>query len=153
MNLLFDTNVILYYLTKNTLVEKLEKQLNPFGKPNLPIISIVTEAELKSLAIQRGWGEKKINQLDEFLSQFLKVPIQSKDLISAYSDIDSYSHHKNSNFQYPKNYSSKTMGKNDIWIAATAKVTDSLLITNDGDFDHLNSVFFKVYNLTKEIGS
>jgi tRNA(fMet)-specific endonuclease VapC len=32
------------------------------------------------------------------------------------------------------------MGKNDVWIAATAKATDVVLLTTDKDFDHLHDV-------------
>jgi len=32
------------------------------------------------------------------------------------------------------------MGKNDIWIAATASVYGLTLLTTDKDFDHLNEV-------------
>ncbi|HVK05454.1 MAG TPA: PIN domain-containing protein [Armatimonadaceae bacterium] len=31
-----------------------------------------------------------------------------------------------------------TMGKNDLWIAATAHVTGAALLTTDRDFDHLD---------------
>lgn len=34
--------------------------------------------------------------------------------------------------------SSRNMGKNDLWVAATTLVTNATLITTDGDFDHLN---------------
>ena len=40
------------------------------------------------------------------------------------------------------------MGKNDLWIAATALVTDSTLLTADGDFNHLTGVFIPVKKLT-----
>jgi predicted nucleic acid-binding protein len=33
------------------------------------------------------------------------------------------------------------MGKNDLWIAATASVTNSALITTDKDFEHLDGVY------------
>ena len=33
------------------------------------------------------------------------------------------------------------MGKNDLWIAATASVLDLTLLTTDKDFDHLKDVF------------
>ena len=151
MNYLFDTNVILYYLTKNTFSEKLETQLNPFEKGNFPIISIVTEAELKSLALQRGWGKDKLEKLDIFLNQFLKVPIQSKDLIDAYAEIDCYSQGKPSTIKSPTKFSSKNMGKNDLWIAATAKVTNATVLTNDNDFDHLKDVFISVFSLNKDL--
>jgi len=36
------------------------------------------------------------------------------------------------------------MGKNDLWIAATAKVADAILITIDSDFNHLNGKFIQV---------
>jgi tRNA(fMet)-specific endonuclease VapC len=37
------------------------------------------------------------------------------------------------------------MGKNDLWIAATAFVANAELVTMDGDFDHLNDEFLKVH--------
>jgi tRNA(fMet)-specific endonuclease VapC len=33
------------------------------------------------------------------------------------------------------------MGKNDLWIAATASVTNSRLISSDKDFNHLNGEY------------
>jgi len=36
------------------------------------------------------------------------------------------------------------MGKNDLWIAATALLTNSKLITTDSDFRHLDDTFFEV---------
>jgi predicted nucleic acid-binding protein len=33
------------------------------------------------------------------------------------------------------------MGKNDLWIAATAAAADLRLITTDKDFNHLKDVF------------
>lgn len=33
------------------------------------------------------------------------------------------------------------MGKNDLWIAATASVLKTKLLTTDMDFDHLDGVF------------
>jgi predicted nucleic acid-binding protein len=36
------------------------------------------------------------------------------------------------------------MGKNDLWIAATATVFQATLLTTDKDFNHLHNVFFKV---------
>ena len=39
------------------------------------------------------------------------------------------------------------MGKNDLWIAATAFALDVPLMTTDGDFDHLNDTFLKVLKI------
>lgn len=39
---------------------------------------------------------------------------------------------------------SRNMGKNDLWIAATASVTNATLITTDKDFYHLNNTYLKL---------
>jgi predicted nucleic acid-binding protein len=43
--------------------------------------------------------------------------------------------------------SARIMGKNDLWIAATAFVTKSTLLTTDDDFDHLDPQFIDVVKL------
>lgn len=44
------------------------------------------------------------------------------------------------------------MGKNDLWIAATASAIDATLITSDKDFDHLDGNYLTVgyYDSTLE---
>ncbi len=99
---------------------------------------------MKSLAIQFRWGEKKKRQLEKLLGYFLKIPIQSEKQVRVYAEMDAYSKHKDPVRKYPKGYSSKNVGKNDLWIAATAQVTNSKLVTTDDDFDHLNGVFIDI---------
>jgi predicted nucleic acid-binding protein len=36
------------------------------------------------------------------------------------------------------------MGKNDIWIAATASIVDAKLVTTDKDFNHLQNNFLNL---------
>lgn len=36
------------------------------------------------------------------------------------------------------------MGKNDLWIAATASVLEATLITTDKDFGHLDTKYLKL---------
>ena len=43
------------------------------------------------------------------------------------------------------------MGKNDVWIAATASVLDATLLTTDNDFDHLNKEFLTVAKIDLNI--
>jgi len=45
---------------------------------------------------------------------------------------------------------SRNMGKNDLWIAATAHVSNAILLTTDRDFDHLNGVYFEAAKI--EVG-
>jgi len=141
MNFLFDTNILVHYIRKPESLSDFEKKYQPFSNKNVVLISIVTVAELKSLAIQFGWGEKKKQKLEKFLGYFLKVPIQTERQIKIYAEMDAYSKHKDPVRNYPDGYSSITVGKNDLWIAATAHITNSKLVTKDGDFDHLDGVF------------
>jgi predicted nucleic acid-binding protein len=45
------------------------------------------------------------------------------------------------------------MGKNDLWIAASAAESGSLLITTDHDFDHLAPAHLSVWWLDPEATS
>jgi tRNA(fMet)-specific endonuclease VapC len=39
------------------------------------------------------------------------------------------------------------MGKNDVWLAATAHVGNFTFVTTDHDFDHLNEVYIDLLRL------
>ena len=67
MNFLLDTNILVHYIRKPELLSDFENKYQPFGNRNVALISIVTEAEMKSLAIQFGWGTKKNDNLKNSL--------------------------------------------------------------------------------------
>lgn len=73
------------------------------------------------------------------------IEVGNADLIESYVSIDAFSQGKTSapNGQMLGN-SSRNMGKNDLWIAATAHVLNAVLLTTDNDFDHLHQIFFEV---------
>lgn len=79
--------------------------------------------------------------------QFLVVPIQSGDLIARYAEIDAYSQGYLKTANLENQFTSRNMGKNDLWIAATASLTNSMLITADNDFMHLKNTFLEIINL------
>lgn len=102
-------------------------------------ISVVSEGELESLTIQRKWGTRKRDLLTEVLKEYVVYPIKVREVIDRYAEIDAYSQNKlPSN---PLGMSARNMGKNDLWIAATASVTGATLITTDKDFTHLDSSY------------
>lgn len=145
MNYLYDTNILAFIIKQVPAIEKIENAIFS-DSANLRLISIVTKAEIETLAVSFRWGEFKLEQLRALLEQFLIVPIDSQQIVSAYVEIETFSQGKHpgkSSGLTPRN-----MGKNDLWIAATALVTDSTLLTSDRDFDHLNGVFIKVRKLT-----
>lgn len=72
----------------------------------------------------------------------LVIPIAQQDIFRAYGQIDAFSQGKLST--PPLGMSARNMGKNDLWIAATAHVTQATLVTTDKDFGHLHTHFLEV---------
>lgn len=58
MNFLFDTSALLHFLKKTPQALRIEQTYYPFSKSNLSLISIVSQAEILSIAKQNNWGEK-----------------------------------------------------------------------------------------------
>lgn len=83
--------------------------------------------------------------LENGLDDFALIPIRSKDIIERYAEIDAYSQGKLTG--KPLNMTSRNMGKNDLWIAATASITGAILLTTDPDFDHLDKIFLNILRI------
>lgn len=142
MNYVLDTNIILLYLKDHPTKTLIEETYGPFLPENNPIISIVTVAEIRSIAAKNNWGEKRIKIVEEFMNELIVVEIRFNDLINAYAEIDAFSQGKLK--ERALKVAARNMGKNDLWIAATAHVTQSKLITTDRDFEHLDGEYFEV---------
>lgn len=123
---LLDTNILLMWIRWGILQQYLQATYQLDTCRPVPIISVVSEAELRVLALEHGWGGFKRRQMENLLSSVISVPIPYKDSIKAYVELDGFSRKQGIK-----------MGKNDLWIAATAKVEGATLLTTDKDFDHL----------------
>ncbi|MCE7073275.1 type II toxin-antitoxin system VapC family toxin [Dyadobacter sp. CY327] len=140
MGLLFDTN-ILVAIVRAANHPDLIRFLNPNSRQ--VYISIVSEGEIKCLALQNKWGLNKIRILERLLDEMIVTDI-TNIAINTYSQIDSFSQLRNPGF---KNYPFKTprnMGKNDLWISSYAALINLTLVTTDSDFDHLHDIFIDV---------
>ncbi len=143
MNLLFDTNIILTIArTKNP--SKLIEFLNP-GEEQI-YISVVNIAEAQCIAFQNGWGKAKTIAMEYFFNQVRAIEI-TDILVPTYINIDSFSQCRNLNFLVYEHETPRNMGKNDLWIAATASLLNLKLITTDADFDHFNSHFIELQKI------
>jgi len=141
MNYFLDTNIVLIYLRDNEQAKNIERELKLLEKGNNLLVSVVSVGELKSLAIQNKWGKRKIENLLTILQDFLITDINTQEILERYAEIDAYSQGKLTDI--PTTFSSQNMGKNDLWIAATASVYAIQLITTDKDFDHLEKCYLK----------
>ncbi len=145
MNRLYDTNILLAIIRSNQ--DSILNFLNPKGVKIY--ISVVTEAEIKSIALRAKWGALRLAKLDALLDRVNIMEI-TQHYINSYIEIDTYSQCSNPDFtDYPFK-SPRNMGKNDLWIASLAALLGLKLVTTDADFDHLNKIFFEVDKIKSE---
>ena len=149
MNYLLDTNIVLIYARNNDLTKNIEQQLSLLNGSNNLIISVVTVGEAKAFAKKNNWGQNKLNKLLQLLSNFLIADIHIEEVIEKYAELDAFSQGRLNNKKVK--FSARNMGKNDLWIAATASVYDFTLITTDKDFNHLKGeyIFLKRLDIAK----
>jgi tRNA(fMet)-specific endonuclease VapC len=140
---LLDTGILVHYVRQSPLYQTIETNEKLTNQDCIPFISVVTMGELLSFGIQKNWGQVKLQSLKTLFSKLVVLDINSNDdkLLETYAEIDSYSKNK-----LPHNTLGRsiTMGKNDLWIASTAKVANAILLTIDGDFDHVNGTYITV---------
>lgn len=142
-DLLLDTNILVFMLRGDTRWDALVRTYNLATTRNF--ISSVTLGELYSLALCNKWGISRLNQLARLRHEFIVLEIDDDDIVQRYGEIDAYSQGKLAS--RPLAMTSRNMGKNDIWIAATGSLFGLPLITADQDFAHLNGVYLDVYNV------
>jgi tRNA(fMet)-specific endonuclease VapC len=126
---LLDTNIIIKYIRQGLVV------------PDACFVSIVTIGEIKAFALKRNWGKQKLKILQ---TNLVKLPVLDIDdkITDIYAEIDAFS--QGLLLEKKLNDSARNMGKNDLWIAATAYYFEIPLQTTDNDFDHLNDFGLKL---------
>ncbi len=127
---LLDTNILVHYVRGSSVWHRIREVYQPLLISPTPKFCLVGEGEIRSLAVQWGWAERKLGQMEFCLGYFRPQTIDDPDILRAYATIDAYCESIG-----------QTMGKNDLWIAATAAVTGATIITTDRDFDKLTPRF------------
>lgn len=136
---LVDTNILLLYIRRDSRISAIDTRFNPLATSATSIISVVTEGELRSIALQRNWGTPKMTVVEAMLKKFLIADIHVQEIIETYAEIDAFSQGKLATRAL--SMSARSMGKNDLWIAATASVLKLPLLTTDKDFQHLDGIY------------
>ncbi len=126
---LLDTNVLVALIRNLALGQYIRATYALATAPQRPLISVVSKGELRAFARRNSWGPRRHRDIDFLFHQVDSVPIDD-GLVDAYEEIDFCS------CQVPGG--AVNMGKNDIWIAATARERGAVLLTTDHDFDHLH---------------
>lgn len=142
---LLDTNILVHLIRQNVIGRRVESDHQLASRPERPLVSFVTLGELRALALKLGWGTKRTRQLDDLLDQLVVVNINQGDILDHYAVLD----HHTEKVARP----ARRMGKNDLWIAATASALSAVLMTTDGDFDHLAPAFFHRVRVDSRTGA
>lgn len=127
---LLDTNILLHLVRQDALARWVEATYAFIGRGVSPLTTIISEGEMRSLALQFRWGPARVARLDTLLARALSVPLDFTGVIDAYARIDAHCRRLGT-----------PLGENDTWIAATAHATGARLLTTDRDFDHLDPAF------------
>ena len=94
MQVIYDTNILLYILRSSQASDSLARILKlQYVEES---ISLVTLAEIRSLAIQFGWGSRRIDRMEEMISSLAILDINVPEIIDRYVEIDVYSKGKHS---------------------------------------------------------
>ncbi|MFN0035653.1 MAG: type II toxin-antitoxin system VapC family toxin [Saprospiraceae bacterium] len=138
-----DTNILLHYLRESNLAAQLDQQFRPLDSTlNEAVLSIVSVGEIRAIAKINRWGKKRMDRVETLCEELIVTDIFSEDLIECYAEIDAFSQGKLEGRTL--RMSSRNMGKNDLWIAATASILNATLLTTDADFEHLKDEFLSV---------
>ena len=129
--------------------QRIDTAFTPFGLNNSSLVSIVTIGELKSFTLKNKWGKRRIQELEEFLLKFVIADINTENVVNRYAEIDAFSQGRLESKK--SNFTARNMGKNDLWIAATASVLEATLLTTDNDFNHLHDEFLSVAKIDLNI--
>jgi tRNA(fMet)-specific endonuclease VapC len=140
MNLLLDTNIFIF-ISRYPKLKLLSTVINPDNRKLY--VSVVTIAELRSIALQNNWAKEKWDFIQPIIDECYQVEA-TQTLVNSYSQIDAYSQRRNPSFQEYSFATPRNMGKNDLWIASTAALLGLTLVTTDKDFDHLHQIFMEV---------
>jgi tRNA(fMet)-specific endonuclease VapC len=116
LRVIYDTNILFQILRSPGSMENLQAR---FGSEYIEeYISIVTVAEIRSLAVQFCWGNTRLCKMKELLEELPSIDTNTPSVLDLYVEIDCYSKRKHATLV--GDFSAIKMGKNDLWIAATA---------------------------------
>ncbi len=133
---LLDTNVLIHIARVDSVGTWVVENYSLTERAERPLISTVVEAEVRALAAYQNWGQRKLDRISDIIEECVRVEIDRPPVINAYVELYCVARSRGqANWQ--KN-------QNDLWLAATARATDSVLVTQDHDFDFLHPEYLQV---------
>jgi tRNA(fMet)-specific endonuclease VapC len=121
-----DTNILVAYVPAGVLGEYVERRFHLRQATYKPLISVVSVGEIMALLRKFRWSTERIARMRELVRELIRIDISSDDVLEAYAELADFAR------------THETIPQNDIWIAATAKVTGATLLTTDKHFDQFH---------------
>jgi predicted nucleic acid-binding protein len=116
VTLVLDTDVVSYLYKRDTRAELYRPHLNdpPF------MISFMSVAELRRWTLERSWGERRKQELEDYLARYFVI--NSEDQMCA----------RWAEAMSTARSSGRPIAASDAWIAATALFLEVPLVTHNG---------------------
>lgn len=124
---LLDTSILLPIARGGPIAERLDRSFGLRAPGPTPLVSVVSEGELRVIADRNGWGPKKLAEIDRLFEALVVIDIGSPEVMSSYVALSRAAH------RAPKG--ARQLSNNDLWIASCAAATNATLLTADEDFD------------------
>ena len=107
-----DTNILLALIRGKTLGQSIDSAYGLRANLQRHVVSIASQAELLVLADRHKWAQAKRGAVNFMFQNLVVLPIDGQALIDAYVEV--------ARADMTWQEGPRNMGKNDIWIAATA---------------------------------
>jgi tRNA(fMet)-specific endonuclease VapC len=132
-SILLDTGIVIVLARGREAGHSLDRRYALSARREVPLISVVTVGELLLFARTNGWGEEKERRLRHLLENLVIVDVHNDAVLDAYAELGAFA----------RSVGRRMGQQNDVWIAATARATGSVLLTLDSDFDFLHPTYLQ----------
>lgn len=124
--ILLDTNVLLHLIRGRAAGRWIDVRYGLRGRPEKPLVSVVSVGELFRIAHRREWGAGRLAALNDLVAEMLVIGLEP-EIVRGYGRIGAY-----------LDGTGTPIPQNDTWIAATAASKRAVLLTTDAHFDRLH---------------
>jgi len=127
-------------------------EFNLEDQDTMVFTSVICRGEIFSLAEKLRWGATKRSKLEEVMNNCAVLYINDQFIPKAYAMIDAWTRGRDTHpDQAPPPKPALPMSQNDLWVAATAYVSESVLLSIDKDFNRLQDVWIDFIYVDQKI--
>ncbi len=118
-----DTSVLVHWVRQDRTGQHLRQAYRLDARNERPLVSTITEGEIYGLAKCWRRGSAKSQTLGDILSELVRFEAGLPQVVDAYAEL-----------YFQDQSGGQNTGENDLWIAACARSSQSVLLTCDRDF-------------------